>query len=195
MEQTRSLGVGCQVPFLLNGSRLTAFIHASLSCLHLMGPGKICKWSGGLHSKQSPFFWQLPWASRLCSVQVSFFHLLILWGSNTTIYFWHDERYVLKTTIIWKLRLAFEVCRPQTCNFIKKETLAQVLSCEFCEISKNTFSYRTPLVAASEESIYLKYPQVWLWEMSCNHRLCRGVYRKTKIIILSGCYMVRLQAP
>ena len=26
------------------------------------------------------------------------------------------------------------------CNFIKKETLAQVFSCEFCEISKNTFS-------------------------------------------------------
>ena len=29
--------------------------------------------------------------------------------------------------------------RPEACNFIKKETLAQVLSCEFCEISKNTF--------------------------------------------------------
>ena len=25
------------------------------------------------------------------------------------------------------------------CNVIKKETLAQVFSCEFCEISKNTF--------------------------------------------------------
>ena len=25
------------------------------------------------------------------------------------------------------------------CNFIKKETLAQVFSCNFCEISKNTF--------------------------------------------------------
>ena len=25
------------------------------------------------------------------------------------------------------------------CNFLKKETLAQVFSCEFCEISKNTF--------------------------------------------------------
>ena len=25
------------------------------------------------------------------------------------------------------------------CNFIKKESLAQVFSCEFCEISKNTF--------------------------------------------------------
>ena len=34
-------------------------------------------------------------------------------------------------------------------NFIKKETLAQVFSCEFCEISKNTFSYRTPPAAAS----------------------------------------------
>ena len=31
----------------------------------------------------------------------------------------------------------------------RKETLAQVFSCEFCEISKNTFLYRTPLVAAS----------------------------------------------
>ena len=30
--------------------------------------------------------------------------------------------------------------RPQVCNFIEKEPLAQVFSCEFCEISKNTFS-------------------------------------------------------
>ena len=28
---------------------------------------------------------------------------------------------------------------PETCNFIKKETLAQVFSRELCEISKNTF--------------------------------------------------------
>ena len=28
----------------------------------------------------------------------------------------------------------------QACNFNKKENLAQVFSCEFCEISKNTFS-------------------------------------------------------
>ena len=25
------------------------------------------------------------------------------------------------------------------CNFVKKETLAHLFSCEFCEISKNTF--------------------------------------------------------
>ena len=36
----------------------------------------------------------------------------------------------------------------------RRETLAQVSSCEFCEISKNTFYYRTPLVAASD---YTKY--------------------------------------
>ena len=34
-------------------------------------------------------------------------------------------------------------------NFIKKETLAEVFSCEFSEISENTFSYRTPPVPAS----------------------------------------------
>ena len=33
------------------------------------------------------------------------------------------------------------------------ETLAQVFSCEFCEISKST--YRTPLVAASEHKLHI----------------------------------------
>ena len=33
--------------------------------------------------------------------------------------------------------------------FIKKDTLAQVFSSKFCESSKNSFLYRTPLVAAS----------------------------------------------
>ena len=35
-----------------------------------------------------------------------------------------------------------------SCNFIKKETLTQLFSCEFYEISKNTFFYKIPLVAA-----------------------------------------------
>ena len=34
-------------------------------------------------------------------------------------------------------------------NFIKKETLVQVFSCEFCEIFKTPFFYRTSSVAAS----------------------------------------------
>ena len=39
------------------------------------------------------------------------------------------------------------LCQSPACNFIKKETGTGV-SCEFCEISQNTFSYRTPPVAA-----------------------------------------------
>ena len=45
--------------------------------------------------------------------------------------------------------LFFNKVAGAACSFIKKETLAQVFSYEFCEISKNTFSHRTPLVAAS----------------------------------------------
>ena len=36
----------------------------------------------------------------------------------------------------------------QACNFIKKEALVQVFSCEFCEISENTFFHRTPEAAS-----------------------------------------------
>ena len=43
----------------------------------------------------------------------------------------------------------------QACNFIEKETLAQMLCCEFCEISKNILSYKTPLVVASGSQVFL----------------------------------------
>ena len=45
----------------------------------------------------------------------------------------------------------------KACNFIKKESLAQVFSSEFCEISKNTFSKRTPPVAASAQWLINKH--------------------------------------
>ena len=51
--------------------------------------------------------------------------------------------------------LFFNKVAGATCNLIKKETLSQVFSCEFCEISKSTFFYRTPLVAASEKSLFI----------------------------------------
>ena len=48
-------------------------------------------------------------------------------------------------------------------NFIKKESLAQVLSFEFCEIFKNAFFYRTTPVAASDYfstiHIFLQFPK------------------------------------
>ena len=39
-------------------------------------------------------------------------------------------------------------------NFIKKETLAQVFSCEFCEISKNTFLTEHLCTTASTWSVF-----------------------------------------
>ena len=53
-------------------------------------------------------------------------------------------------------------------NFVKKDTLAQVFSCEFCEISKNTFFYRIVLVAASidrRKNLLRRYSNtdVFLW--------------------------------
>ena len=48
----------------------------------------------------------------------------------------------------------FAKFRPQDCNFIKKETHAQVFSCEFCEIFKNTFFREHLQETASEHNSY-----------------------------------------
>ena len=59
------------------------------------------------------------------------------------------------------LTVAFDIVkssRPkESCNFIKKEFLAQVFSCEFCKISKNTFFHRTSLVNAFILHLYCFY--------------------------------------
>ena len=40
---------------------------------------------------------------------------------------------------------------PEACNFIKKDTLAQVFFCEFCEIFKNTFFTEYIWMTASDD--------------------------------------------
>ena len=47
--------------------------------------------------------------------------------------------------------------RILACNFIKKETLAQIFSCEFCEISKNTFFTEHLWTIASHIFKFYKY--------------------------------------
>ena len=42
--------------------------------------------------------------------------------------------------------------QPETGNFIKKETVAQIISCEFWEILKNTFFHRAFPVADSKNA-------------------------------------------
>ena len=66
------------------------------------------------------------------------------------------------------------------CNFIKKETLTQVFSCEFCEISKNTFLHRTPLVAASVSSFLLHTKiQMQPLELPCKKDVLRNFAKFT----------------
>ena len=50
------------------------------------------------------------------------------------------------------VRVSFfnKVAGLRLATLLKKKLLAQVFSCENCEISKNTLLYKTPLVAASE---------------------------------------------
>ena len=59
------------------------------------------------------------------------------------------------------------VLLPLACNFINKETLAQVFSNEFCEISKNTFYYRTHRVATSvkKERKFFKLAFILNWHL------------------------------
>ena len=65
------------------------------------------------------------------------------------------------------LESLFQLSRkPEGCNFMKKESLAQVFSCEFFEISKNTFFYRTHPVATSDKQnvasdIGLLFSDLW----------------------------------
>ena len=54
------------------------------------------------------------------------------------------------------VRVSFFIkLQAYTCNVFKKETLAQVFPSEFCENFKNTYFYRTTLVATSDCSIKL----------------------------------------
>ena len=46
--------------------------------------------------------------------------------------------------------------RPEACSYIKKETLAQVFCCEFCEISKNTLFVEHLWTTASEQVFFEK---------------------------------------
>ena len=55
-------------------------------------------------------------------------------------------------------------CRPQACNFIRKETLAQVFSCEFCEICKSIFFTEDLRTTASER----------LWMVPSDLNYCRA---------------------
>ena len=76
--------------------------------------------------------------------------------------------------------------QAEVCNFIKKETLAQMFSCEICEISKNTFFIENLQVTASDfkNRFYTLFWCFccWLWTSKCrlgigqNHLVNAALY-------------------
>ena len=51
-----------------------------------------------------------------------------------------QDNFITEDPALYKFRNSRRWCyvKKVTCNFIKKEALAQVFSCEFCEYSRNT---------------------------------------------------------
>ena len=78
-------------------------------------------------------------SSKRCSVKKVFLEISQNWQGNTCA----------RVSCLINLQ-------AEACNFIKKETLSQAFSSGFWEISKSTFSHRTPLVAASVRNYSFK---------------------------------------
>ena len=76
--------------------------------------------------------------------------------------------------------------RPAT--LLKKKNLEQVFSCEFCKISKNTFTYRAPVVTASVISHSGVYPLSFIVTYGMSSAYCALVLgnRPFDFIILSN---------
>ena len=58
----------------------------------------------------------------------------------------------------------------KACNFIEKETPTQVFSCEYCEIFKNTFLYRTTHASVSFPSSRITWWEIgdeWFQSRDC----------------------------
>ena len=58
----------------------------------------------------------------------------------------------------------YQSCRPETYNFIKKDTLPQVFSCEFCEICMNNFFKWHLWATASITSKFFRKVFSWTYE-------------------------------
>ena len=75
----------------------------------------------------------------------------VFFGQNVLCQAFHTKVKVIFKDMLFAVLIYMILLEKMSsaCNFIEKETLAQVFSCEFCDIPKNTFFYRTPPLAAS----------------------------------------------
>ena len=64
-------------------------------------------------------------------------------------------------------KMFIEISQNSQENTCSEKTLTQVFFCEFCEISRNTFFHRTPLVAAPESNRYFFFQLDQLHKIKC----------------------------
>ena len=93
----------------------------------------------------------------------------VVWKQFSTYRSSHRRCFVRKGVLI------------NSCNFIKKETLTQVFSCEFCEISKNTFSTQHLWTTASILTWNLKSQESYLNSHGDTY-FFRNVFKQTSVL-------------
>ena len=84
-------------------------------------------------------------------MQFPFFHFIFLlkWNNQEILKkkkHEKDQKQLPQSVTLFQQEKTWERSEAvaSACNFIKKETLPKLCSCEFCEISKGSFSNRTP---------------------------------------------------
>ena len=100
-------------------------------------------------------------------------------------------------------RVSFLIKLQVACNFIKKEALALVFSCEFCKIFKNIFFYKTPPVALINSALtrlilakikhvlsntlrlnfWLEEDKAWKKNCVCSNDVIQFIIMKKKLIV------------
>ena len=101
-------------------------------------------------------YWNVETVAWMCPVKKVFLEILQIYRKTPV------PESLFLINIAWGLQL-YQI-----------ETLAQVFSSEFCKISKNFFSYRTPPVAASE-NVLLIFPMIFdQCVRQCERRLGHG---------------------
>ena len=88
----------------------------------------------------------------------------------------YNNRFIINIGVIFRtLEYLMPEIYSKSCQVSKMMTLAQVFYCEFCEISKNTFSYWTPPVAASNDEA------LWEWHRTVYSGMIRHTQRHSAI--------------
>ena len=72
-----------------------------------------------------------------------------------------------KKVVLWNLAKfrGKHLCQSLfSCNFIKKGTSSQLFFCKFCDIFKNTFSYRTRMTVLDKQKKQIKGTLTQIWK-------------------------------